>query len=88
MKRTSAWPVTNNAVSSNAQATMDTIGVKKPRHKKRLCTARARQTRGRAAGLMTSKQLSKIAAAREILRISNAMLGAPVGNIEKRRNTL
>jgi len=67
---------------------IDTIGVKRPRHKSRLCTARAKYTKGRTAGLMTSNLLAKIAAAREILRISNAMPGAPVGNTENRRNTL
>jgi hypothetical protein len=79
--------LTDRALSSNAQAIMETIGVRRPRHNSRLCTARARHTTGRTASLVPSKHVSEIAAAREILRISNAMPGAPVGNIEKRRNT-
>jgi hypothetical protein len=87
MKRPSAWPARSNAVISNAQATTDITGVKKPRHRSVLTAASARHIKGKTEDLRTSKQLSSTAPARETRSINNAMPGAPVGNIEKRRNT-
>src|SRR5258708_16589883 len=88
INRQSAWPEVNKLASSNAQAATDTIGVRSPRPKSRLCTTEARSITGVKDELGQWEPVSRMDAAREILRISNATPGAPVGNIEKRRNTL
>src|SRR5260370_41933741 len=67
INRQSPWPEVNKLASSNTQAVMDTIGVRSPKPKSRLCTAEARSIKEAKDELRLWEPVSTMAAASDSL---------------------